>query len=221
MRYWTCLINLAAIVTGLVVRTQTIPTLDIGERGFIVGLSGSGKSEVAKRLIPSTGTRVVIDPKREFQVRGERVINDPSKFRVIEGKLNVYRPHPDLLTDIPSYDEVLRKVYNTGNVFLYLDEVTPLMNGNKGPKYLQVCYQLGRSKGVTSLASTQRPTCISKVLFTEATKFYVFRLNDLNDIRRMASIVPGYDGTSPVPYAFTFLDVNTSETPKVMKLKLR
>lgn len=193
--------------------------LNRGQRGFIVGQSGSGKSVLAAQLLPASGTLFVIDPKSEFDNRMDlKIFTDARKIPFKSGNRVLFRPSPEDFSNLGMYDYVFKRIYDLGNAYTYIDEVTPFTSALVYPHYLKVLYQLGRSKNLTTLATTQRPTCVPKILFTEANKIYAFRLADSEDVRRVNYLIPEYE--KPKKFYFYYLDSDHDRT-KLVTLKIQ
>lgn len=182
-------------------------------RGIIVGQSGSGKSVLARSLIYHIDKLIIIDPKRMFKpLPGMKVFNCPKKLKRSRSTFAMYRPSPALLDDMDSYNEVYKYAYELGNITVYTDEIVGVITETKYPKYLKICYQMGREKSVRMLTSTQRPAWIPLFIVSECTSFYTFRLVMARDIKRMQECQPLYNPKNlPSRYIFWYTDLNSGE----------
>jgi energy-coupling factor transporter ATP-binding protein EcfA2 len=164
-----------------------------GEHGVFIGKTGTGKSELAKRLLPKNKI-AIIDPKQEFDFDSSIKVYDKAK-NIIRDKPTrfIFRPHAENLSNLSEYDVVYEWLYNRGDVTVYTDELAAFTTSLCYPHYLKVCYQLGRSKRITMLGSTQRPSSIPIVTLSECTHFYAFRVTMPQDIKKTSSFVPGYN----------------------------
>jgi energy-coupling factor transporter ATP-binding protein EcfA2 len=191
------------------------------ERGAIVGRTGCGKSRLAFNLIPLSGNVAIIDPKRMFSYPGITIYNSYKEILKRKPSRFIYRPNPDELDNIYCYDEVYRHVYEKGNFFVYTDEILGVLDKNRYPRYLKICYQLGREKGVACLSTFQRPASVPLFLLSESNKFYVFRLTLANDIKRVSQFLPGYSGKLSDKHTFMYYDDNDMEYGIEHKLMLK
>lgn len=74
---------------------------------------------------------------------------------------------------------------------LYIDEFMDFFNRNGTPieknDILLRCVRAGRELGVSVIASSQRTYQIPGQALSEATKFYVFRLDNMDDLKHMVN----------------------------------
>lgn len=193
-----------------------------GERALIVGQTGSGKTAFAvwlmERIPRSPG--VIYDTKEEpkfarlansiivhSQAECDAAVDDP-RFDYI-----VFRPPVELQGDPEKLDNFLWHHYQRYHkVWAYIDEAGTFHRGGHPFKGLLALMARGRSRGITTLCSTQRPVSISRSLITEATKAYVFRLVDLQDRKRLGDVIPEF-AKYPLPpkHAFYFFESGQDE----------
>jgi ABC-type ATPase with predicted acetyltransferase domain len=134
-----------------------LPKVKPGERAVAIGGSGTGKTELIMRVLPTSGRLLVLDPKRMFDpdFLNLQIVDDPSKVGSKQRVL--YRPKDSLLANIDAYDQVINRFYLKGNSTIYCDDLVGIMDRNRFPNSLRTAYMLGRSKKVTCIASVQRP----------------------------------------------------------------
>jgi hypothetical protein len=182
------------------------------ERGAIIGASGTGKSYLAKRLLPSHGKLAIIDSKRQFSfdavvLETAKAVkwNKPDRF--------IFRPKPDLFGNLNELNEVYKYCYEKHPFYIYTDDVIGIMQNMRYPHYFAVDYQMGRAIKVSCLSSFQRPARVPIFMMSESTKYYCFRLNLLDDIKRVREFVPGYDPTTfSNDHEFYFYDVRSGKS---------
>ena len=195
--------------------------LQTGQRGLCCGQTGSGKSFLCYRLIPKHGSLCIIDPKREFDYADVPIFDDHEKIWRKKPERFIYRPQESLITDREAYNEVYRFCYMQGKYFIYTDEVIAVMRGMEPPTYLNICVQLGRSKGITMLFATQRPARIPANLVSESQKFYIFTLVYPPDVKRVSEMVPGFTGRMADRRTFEFYDLHSGKPPQQTRLRLK
>jgi hypothetical protein len=195
--------------------------LEIGQRGLCCGQTGSGKSFLCIRLLPSRGRLCIIDPKREFDYPGVPIIDNPEAIRRKKPERFIYRPKESLITDREAYNQVYEFCYRAGGYFIYTDEVIAVMRGMEPPQYLNICVQLGRSKGITMLFATQRPARIPANLVSESQKFYIFTLVYPPDVKRISEMVPGFTGRMNDKRTFCFYDLHSGGCPEQLRLRVQ
>lgn len=195
--------------------------LETGERGLLVGKTGSGKTQDALFQLRNTPIwpRFIFDTKIEDAFFS--LPEGDETLELIEGVDNFEKyAKTTNRKDIPDYllvrctehefvdpdrlDEYMRIVYrHFGKCFIYLDEVVNFhKNGQALPQLMNVLCR-GRSKGKTTLMGSQRPARISRACLTETDRFYIHKLTDMRDRKTLAEVVPDFDKyTPPPPYHF-------------------
>lgn len=202
--------------------TLTDLRLKTGEKGFIAGQNGTGKSYLARQLIPPTGKLAIIDPKGSFpfeKIKGEEIklYTNVRAIKMQRPRRFIYRPVRKSIRDYNAYNEVCLWAYNHAPCYLYIDEIVLLMHRRIEPMDLQTCYQLGREKGVTLLAVSQRPCLIPGYMVSESQRFYIFSLVKKADRDTIKDTIGEY----PLPrtrHDFVFKDVHSDIPPRRMKL---
>ena len=100
-------------------------------------------------------------------------------------------------------------LFNLHDVGAYIDEVYSFhhVTGIVGGRGLPSLLTRGRSRGQTCLIATQRPSLISRFIYSEAQKFYVMFLAHEDDRKTVRKFVPGYDiENNPQKFGFWFLN---------------
>lgn len=177
------------------------------DRTTLIGATGSGKTTCAVWLWSHQSFRkpwVVVDFKREssFDEIGMPPIQQID-LRTIPKKPGAY-----ILTPQPGQDEALEswlwRIWEKENVGLVIDEASLMPDGNAW----QAILQQGRSKRISVIACTQRPAWVKRGLFSEASFFCVYRLQDKRDYRVIEGFVPT-DLSLPLPeYHWRWYDVS-------------
>lgn len=170
---------------------------DVGEHGLIIGLTGCGKSYLAHQLLYGHKNIVVIDPKREFELAGATIVQTPDQFIRCKRYPIIYRPIKELLASVGAYNEVYAECYQRCDksdmkMTVYTDELACVGNANVFPPALRICYMLGRSKGLTMIGATQRPSGVPLCCLSEAKRWYVFFLNHPSDVDKIRGLCRGY-----------------------------
>lgn len=171
-------------------------------------MTGSGKTGLAlfmlKRLVqsPIVIYDTKIEPKFE-RLKNSRIAHDWAQVMTAADDDTIdyiiFRPsHRDYKPDV--LDEFLERHYfDLHNVPAYIDEVYSFhKNGQAGPG-LTALLTRGRSKGITTLMSTQRPAWISRFCLSEADKNYIFYLSDIRDKKVLAGVIPKFDKLADPP----------------------
>lgn len=189
-----------------------------GEHALIVGQNGSGKTAFACWLlmrIPEAPI-VIYDTKIEpkfTKLPNSKVITTMDEALKLKDDVTVdyiivqppveFMREPKLLDDMLWYHFI-----HFQNCPAYVDEAyTFHVNGRAG-QGLTALLTRGRSKGISTIISTQRPVLLSRFCITESKKVYIFRLSDRSDRKRLNDVVPDYaDMEQPIKYGFYFFEV--------------
>lgn len=199
-----------------------------GEHALIVGQNGSGKTAFACWLL----ARVEQAPIIVYDTKIEPKFN---KFpgvvivRTMEEALQhkddvsvdyiVVRPPVEYMREPKLLDNMLWEHYSHfQHCPAYIDEAyTFHSNARPGPGLIALLTR-GRSRGISTIISTQRPVMLSRFCITEAKKTYVFRLVDKADRRRLNDVIPDYaDMPQPVKHGFYFFESGVMEEPVLFK----
>lgn len=183
-----------------------------GQRTLTAGATGSGKTyfNVWAMLHEPHAPMLIFDTKDE-----EKFPTLP-KARVVttwdgpEGVIEttddetvdyiVFRPAVAELAEPDKLDAYLHRAYELAGsggplagVPIYIDEIYSFhKNGRAGPGLVALLTR-GRSRGLTTLMSTQRPSFLSRFAITESQRFYIFRLVDRRDRQILGNVIPNFD----------------------------
>lgn len=205
---------------------QIIP--EIGERALIVGKTGQGKTAfftwMARRIeaAPLIIYDTKIEPKFAALPNSVIVETDNEMTEAVENGEHDYivvRPALHMLDDPRALDGLLLAHYHHAQGLpAYIDEAYMFhVNSQAGPG-LTALMTRGRSKGITTIISSQRPSRISRFCITEIDKAYTFRLQDKKDRVRLDDLIEDYSKL-PIPpkHHFYFYDTSETEIPVLCK----
>lgn len=95
------------------------------------------------------------------------------------------------------FARVLDEIDASGNQIVYVDEAAyferALPNGLGLSRYLEQYWTLARSNGVSLFAATQRPRRVSVSMWSEPYWLFLFRPEDLQDLKRVAELSGYHD----------------------------
>lgn len=182
--------------------------LERGQRGIIIGQTGSGKTMGAiwhMQHVPVTPI-VIMDTKDEPAFDKIGIDEDTAIYNSLEEfekewfkkkrqpVYSIVRPDPAEISEPLEMDGTLFKMVQGGRgCFLYIDEAYQWHVQGRAGAGLTGILTRGRSKGITTLLSTQRPAWLSRFCFSEAQKFYIYRLTDKRDHKTIGEYIPDFE----------------------------
>lgn len=182
---------------------------NLTNRSVFVGSTGSGKTQAALYFfVKAYGDYFGEMPFIIFDFKGDELIEkiNPPEISLTSpppksGGLYVVRPLPND-DDLVNY--YFMKIWEQEDIGLYIDETTMVP---KNSKYFRACQTQGRSKHIPMIMSTQRPVNLDKYVFTEASYFAIFRLNNGDDRKKMKENLDGKMPALLPDYHFQYYDV--------------
>lgn len=174
------------------------------EHVFVCGGTGSGKSVLADVFTAGMPETVIkIDIKDDTFARRKnkeplwRGLVENEDFEVVysldavkksEFRKIIYVP-PFTEQEPEFYDELARYVYNQGDTRLWVDELMLFTESAvKYPPFLKAILVSGRSRNATVLVCTQRPMGIPAICIANSQHFFVFRMNNEQDRKKLADV---------------------------------
>lgn len=154
-----------------------------GQHSLLLGMTGSGKTTLARRLLSSRPYVIVVDTKHELSWPGFTITN--SVRAALAGTHTIYRPRNQ--TELIS---LLRYVYQAGGWDLYIDEIYTLGRGHVSSypqEYISLLTR-GRSRHITVWTGSQRPRFLPLFCFTEARHLFLLELGSENDTKHVAQM---------------------------------
>ncbi len=160
-----------------------IPRLD--ERMMIIGMTGSGKTYFAEKILRWRKHVVVYDLKGELRWQGYRIVTNFEELKQAEEDKLIFKPPLAFIQNEELVNDFFHWVYERRNCTLYVDEVmTCCFKG-------QICFWLsciltrGRELNISFIGSTQRPKQIPISMLSESERWVAFRLQVFEDAERI------------------------------------
>jgi hypothetical protein len=177
-------------------------------RTTVIGATGSGKTTCGLWLLShqrfDKRPWLILDFKREpiFDVVGFPPIEEWSLQSKPPRQKGLYLISP-LPTQLEAVEDFLWRVFERGNIGLYIDEASLMPDTGA----FQAILQQGRSKRIPVISCTQRPVSVARPVFTEAFYYCVYRVADKRDYKIVEGFVPA-DLSAPLPrYGWRWYDV--------------
>lgn len=175
-----------------------------GDRGFIAGRSGSGKTFLARHVLPVYGPTaasefrgllLIIDPNHNFDYPANRIATLPEEALPSRKEpVVIYRPGPEV-REAEDWNAVWRgALLSKERLMVYVDEtyaMEPLFGARRlpGGNYMNAYLTQGRAKGKAALLAAQRPVNIPRNVIAQAEWFYMFDLPLEDDRRTVAGVI--------------------------------
>jgi hypothetical protein len=157
----------------------------------VVGRTGTGKTHAGMWHL--SGRNFVTKPWVILDTKGDEFIEEIGEFRNVKelslkdvpGKkgLHIVRPLPH---QKPQLDAFLWKIWARGRCGIFCDEGYML----KGIPAFDTLLTQGRSKKIPLIILAQRPAWISRFVFSEASFYQIFDLNDQRDWDTIGEVIP-------------------------------
>lgn len=159
------------------------------QRTAVIGRTGSGKTQSGLYWLARSDINqqpyIIVDFKRD-----EMVSQIPYAKHIGYGELPINPGVYILKTSVDelgSLDSFFQRVLDEENIGLFIDETYPI---GKTSKPFDMLLTQGRSKNIQMFCLTQRPSWISRFVFSESDYFNVFHLNMRDDEKTIENMTP-------------------------------
>lgn len=159
------------------------------QRVAVIGRTGSGKTRFGWWLLSKAAFDkqpfVIIDYKREALFASTERIREIG-IKELPKQPGLYVVRPDV-GDVDGMEAWLWKVWTREHTGLYIDEGYMLPQNPRGA--FTALLTQGRSKHIPVYCLTQRPSWISRFVFSEADFYSIFQLNDDRDEKTVQAFI--------------------------------
>lgn len=187
---------------------------DATQRTAVMGRTGSGKTQFGAALLSHADfdrrPYIIVDYKRDDILNAIPGIQAHELgYDAIprEPGLYILHPHP---ADVEQMENFLWKAWEQGDCGLYFDETYMVPNGRNFGAFDALLTQ-GRSKRIPMICLMQRPTWVSRFVFSESNFFAVFDLTDRRDRRLVQEFIPQSIENKLPEYSSYWYDVNRNK----------
>lgn len=165
-------------------------------RGFVCGMTGSGKTKFVEQYLPLFPRVVFHDRKSTnshlIQKYHFTPVHDPPTLLayIQRGKKRIlYQPAQGGVREgIEDFDKVCEIIFKTCNIALVVDEAASFVSGQQIPYYYGEIYRLGREYNIGCISLTQRPKDIPQTLLSESEHMFIFKLKLPQDRGRIQDV---------------------------------
>jgi len=160
-----------------------------GERAFFAGMTGSGKSVLARHLLEGFDSVLIHDGKNDTYWPGYQRYRRLAYLLADNPRRAIYAPRIDELDNPDIQNAFFKYVFLRRNTLLFVDELSLVTDGNTIPRYLKACYVQGRSLGISTWAANQRPVSVPQWCISESEWKFIFYLEMPQDRERVRKIL--------------------------------
>lgn len=206
----------------------------VGNRVFLSGMTGCGKSVLARHLLAARTDALVLihDAKDEIKWPGYERFTTIEKLIAANPKRAIYAPNIAQLDNPKCWDAFFKfaffrqrknfKAKKKLNTIVYVDEAYAVTDGEVIPFYYKAGLTRGRSLGLEIWSATQRPKNIPQFLMSEVQNTFLFfhqMPQDKQKLRGMFAV--SEDLLEAISYDdHQFISINTNRVSGKLKLKL-
>lgn len=159
------------------------------QRTAVIGRTGSGKTQFGVWMLSNADFMaqpyVIIDFKRDKLI-GAIPHAKPIGYNEVPKEAGIYILRTSI-NELEALNAFFDNVLQHENIGLFIDETYPI---GKNSNEFNMLLTQGRSKNIQMFCLTQRPSWISRFVFSESDFFSVFHLNMKDDEKTIEGMTP-------------------------------
>lgn len=174
-----------------------------GEHITIIGPTGSGKTVLARQLLRRRDFVVILGIKNRdpelyapFQREGYELVrrfdaeapDDADSVKLLFVPRTDKRGAEGRKAKSARFRQALQDIYDVGRWCVYADDIQYMADQLRLSDDFEELWMLGRSEGVSVVASSQEPVNIPLMAYGMATHLFLFKNTDAVRARRMAEL---------------------------------
>lgn len=146
------------------------------DRAVLIGQTGTGKTFLAQYILQMRERVWVFDWKGFIKWPTYQIVSTIKDLLETEHPRVIFKPKENDLEDFDLFNHFFKAAYLTGDLTVYVDEVTGVTKNQVIPRYYKALLVQGRERGIGVLSSTQRPSFIPGFVMSETEHTYCFFL---------------------------------------------
>lgn len=194
------------------------------DRVTLCGMTGSGKTYLARGILSQAPRLIICDAKGELgaeKKEGWDYNADWDKGYELLKRGEPARVYVPPLNSDDAWEEKFRQIFKLRGVCVYLDELYQV-GPSAGSEGLRLLYTQGRQLYIGMYSSVQRPAFVPKFIFSEASYVLMFNLQLEDDLETMGKQIGRRVQTEPLSwYGFWVYSVRTRRLLKYGKARYK
>jgi hypothetical protein len=153
------------------------------DRCFFAGMTGSGKTYLAKKLMKDFPYVICLDNKGKLNIPGFLLVEDFDKLYKASCRSNkiIYRPQAELEAKKSEFRETMDAfywwIYQRENTICYTDEATSVCDSYNILPGHNALMKRGRELGIGCWNASQQPVNVHNTLISESEQLFMFYLS--------------------------------------------
>lgn len=158
-------------------------------------MRGCGKSFLGKKIQGIFPRRFIFDTLWEYPESDSDVFNFEEFAQRLLATANqseftiTYRPDPDSQDFAAEFNEVLRCLFERGNILIVIEEVQLFATTHFLPRSLRNLLLMGRHQGISMVLTTQRPGECHKTIISQTNHLFAGTIYEKNDVEYVRSFM--------------------------------